>query len=369
MRARKGAMCSFCGGFLGGIASIFKVGSYGGISSILTGAGCLFAGPAAAPCEHMAPKLLEKLTSSAGSADSDDVCQFVPSLHYQVIPLWILPVEVAKIRTTHYLSTIRLSAQCFTLNFYSKLFEISRYMYIRNGLLIRLLKTLRQPTTGFALLGAHQRRLGAAHSVSWKHRKQEIQLGSSSIMKTLTFHHNSLPHSYHLCVRVCIVHGEARWPKWLEREFTDRKVRGSNPTSNSRLPLSRFGQPGSVQALGPRPVSQFFITLVFRLDPTCTRLSKYPHLHINLVFAGDPTLVYDGLLQLNVLHQAALCFNWSCDCKNVHLWRKILQETAWLDWEACFREKTNQQKTPLSSEKYTRLQIDLVLRETHLEPS
>ncbi|KAG5442350.1 hypothetical protein CSKR_109286 [Clonorchis sinensis] len=29
-------------------------------------------------------------------------------------------------------------------------------MTIRNGLLIRLLKTLRHPTTGFALLGAHQ---------------------------------------------------------------------------------------------------------------------------------------------------------------------------------------------------------------------
>ncbi|KAG5451363.1 hypothetical protein CSKR_105311, partial [Clonorchis sinensis] len=36
------------------------------------------------------------------------------------------------------------------------IFEISRYMYIRNALLIRLLKILRQPTTGFALLGAHQ---------------------------------------------------------------------------------------------------------------------------------------------------------------------------------------------------------------------
>ncbi|KAG5444519.1 hypothetical protein CSKR_101800 [Clonorchis sinensis] len=31
------------------------------------------------------------------------------------------------------------------------IFEISRYMYIRNALLIRLLKILRQPTTGFAL--------------------------------------------------------------------------------------------------------------------------------------------------------------------------------------------------------------------------
>ncbi|KAG5451459.1 hypothetical protein CSKR_107624 [Clonorchis sinensis] len=41
----------------------------------------------------------------------------------------------------------------------------------------------------------------------------------------------------------------ARWLKWLEREFTDRKVRGSNPTSASRLPLSRRGQPGSIPAL------------------------------------------------------------------------------------------------------------------------
>ncbi|KER19167.1 hypothetical protein T265_11967 [Opisthorchis viverrini] len=39
-----------------------------------------------------------------------------------------------------------------------------------------------------------------------------------------------------------------RWPKWLEREFTDRKVRGSNPNSASRLPLSRLGQPGSIPA-------------------------------------------------------------------------------------------------------------------------
>ncbi|KAG5443980.1 hypothetical protein CSKR_103802 [Clonorchis sinensis] len=36
------------------------------------------------------------------------------------------------------------------------IFEISRYMYIRDALLIRLLKILRRPTTGFALLGAHQ---------------------------------------------------------------------------------------------------------------------------------------------------------------------------------------------------------------------
>ncbi|KAG5452395.1 hypothetical protein CSKR_100794 [Clonorchis sinensis] len=37
--------------------------------------------------------------------------------------------------------------------------------------------------------------------------------------------------------------------KWSERELTDRKVLGSNPTSASRLPLSRLGQPGSIPAL------------------------------------------------------------------------------------------------------------------------
>ncbi|KER20099.1 hypothetical protein T265_15392, partial [Opisthorchis viverrini] len=37
--------------------------------------------------------------------------------------------------------------------------------------------------------------------------------------------------------------------KWLECEFTDQNICGSNPTSASRLPLSRLGQPGSIPAL------------------------------------------------------------------------------------------------------------------------
>ncbi|KAG5449731.1 hypothetical protein CSKR_103109 [Clonorchis sinensis] len=82
--------------------------------------------------------------------------------------------------------------------------EISRYMYTRNALLIRLLKILPQPTT---------------ECIS---RKQS-NLGSKGMGNKR----------------------EAKWPKWLERECTDRKVRGLNPTSASRLPLSRLGQPGS----------------------------------------------------------------------------------------------------------------------------
>ncbi|KER23742.1 hypothetical protein T265_08433 [Opisthorchis viverrini] len=45
----------------------------------------------------------------------------------------------------------------------------------------------------------------------------------------------------------CLQGGEM--PSVLGREFTDRKVRGSNPTSASRLPQSRLGQPGSIPTL------------------------------------------------------------------------------------------------------------------------
>ncbi|KAG5442240.1 hypothetical protein CSKR_100176 [Clonorchis sinensis] len=37
--------------------------------------------------------------------------------------------------------------------------------------------------------------------------------------------------------------------QWLKREFTDRKVRGSNPTSETWLPLSRLGQPDTIPTL------------------------------------------------------------------------------------------------------------------------
>ncbi|KAG5445171.1 hypothetical protein CSKR_103344, partial [Clonorchis sinensis] len=51
------------------------------------------------------------------------------------------------------------------------IFRLRRGMYLHDWFQGRLLKTLRQPTTGFALLGAHQ--VGAV-----QHRKREIQLGS-----------------------------------------------------------------------------------------------------------------------------------------------------------------------------------------------
>ncbi|KER28298.1 hypothetical protein T265_04830 [Opisthorchis viverrini] len=67
--------------------------------------------------------------------------------------------------------------------------------------------------------------------------------------------------------------GGARWPKWLEREITHRKVRGSNPTSTSRLLLSRLRRPGSIPALVLPPGG---MTAGHRKDVTAEWLSYYP---------------------------------------------------------------------------------------------
>ncbi|KAG5452853.1 hypothetical protein CSKR_108983 [Clonorchis sinensis] len=48
----------------------------------------------------------------------------------------------------------------------------------------------------------------------------------------------------------------ARWLKWLERESTDRRVRGSNPTTASQLPLARPGSPRVAWQLGTERVLQ-----------------------------------------------------------------------------------------------------------------
>ncbi|KER20104.1 LOW QUALITY PROTEIN: hypothetical protein T265_15393 [Opisthorchis viverrini] len=107
--------------------------------------------------------------------------------------------------------------------------------------------------------------------------------------------------------------------KWLELKSTDRKVRDSNPTSASRLPLSRLGQPGSIPALvlpsggmaarhRKGATAERFVSLIseiLRIDFVV--IEKYTHLQIKLVFTRDSTesLAYD-ILQLNVLHTGCL---------------------------------------------------------------
>ncbi|KER33185.1 hypothetical protein T265_00884 [Opisthorchis viverrini] len=100
-------------------------------------------------------------------------------------------------------------------------------------LLTRLLKTLRQPTTSFVLLGVHQ--IGAVPEFPSTLNRYIRWAQSSGFYQPYVF----LEPKLHEC----------KGERSLEREFTDQKVHGSSPTSASRLPLSRLGQPGSIPAL------------------------------------------------------------------------------------------------------------------------
>ncbi|KER30005.1 hypothetical protein T265_03485 [Opisthorchis viverrini] len=66
---------------------------------------------------------------------------------------------------------------------------------------------------------------------------------------------------------------EARLPKWLEREFTDRKVSGSNPTSASRLPLSRLEQHVSI----PAPVARQRVTELSKISHSTYTVHSTPY--------------------------------------------------------------------------------------------
>ncbi|KER26147.1 hypothetical protein T265_06560 [Opisthorchis viverrini] len=55
--------------------------------------------------------------------------------------------------------------------------------------------------------------------------------------------------------------------QWLEREFTNRKVRGSNPISVSRLPLARLGKypsPRAAYGHGERKLVFETLKMLFR---------------------------------------------------------------------------------------------------------
>ncbi|KAG5452382.1 hypothetical protein CSKR_100807 [Clonorchis sinensis] len=116
-------------------------------------------------------------------------------------------------------------------------------------------------------------------------------------------------------------------------------------------------------------------------------LEKYTHLQINLVFTGDSreSLVYD-VLQLNVLHTGHLMFQLIRYSK----YREYQKFTQADEFDLLGRPHSTVNsthstkiychrfccalfcfccKTRLILDKYTHLQINLVLRETRLEPS
>ncbi|KAG5442342.1 hypothetical protein CSKR_109298 [Clonorchis sinensis] len=138
----------------------------------------------------------------------------------------------------------------------------------------------------------------------------------------------------------------ARWLKWLEREFTDRKVRGSNPTSASRFPLPRLGQPGSISAL------------VLFSGRMAAR-----HRKSRLTCNPAESSVYNVSKQLNVLRQAASCFTVAENSYTTHdlvcsSWSSSARRSPRIPVNLMFCLNPN--RTQLA--KCTQLQTNLVLR-------
>ncbi|KER23916.1 hypothetical protein T265_08283 [Opisthorchis viverrini] len=93
--------------------------------------------------------------------------------------------------------------------------------------------------------------------------------------------------------------------KWAFKYTVDGKVRGSNTTSATRLPLSRLGHRGSILAL---VLPSGCIVVWYRKGDFQTSTLDEDFV-LNLVFTKESTesLVYD-ILQLNVLHTGRLMF-------------------------------------------------------------
>ncbi|KAG5450978.1 hypothetical protein CSKR_105269 [Clonorchis sinensis] len=90
----------------------------------------------------------------------------------------------------------------------------------------------------------------------------------------------------------------------LERERTDRKVRGSNPASASRLPLSRLGQPGSIPAI---VLPSGGMAARHRKDATAERnwrLSNYEYHLLRQVLLPIPVVLDDQLYTAGLLKPA-----------------------------------------------------------------
>ncbi|KAG5454039.1 hypothetical protein CSKR_102045 [Clonorchis sinensis] len=117
--------------------------------------------------------------------------------------------------------------------------------------IIRLLKSLRQPTTRFALLEAHQLSMTTTNKrFSW------VQ------------------------------------PRWLLLKITGQKVRVSSLTPASRLPLSRVGQPGTSSTLLFPPGDMTIILLCNRLPHITTAFSIYSQ-KIKFIVAENPSTAHD----------------------------------------------------------------------------
>ncbi|KAG5451714.1 hypothetical protein CSKR_102885 [Clonorchis sinensis] len=101
---------------------------------------------------------------------------------------------------------------------------------------------------------AFEENVGSSVSVDGRRDIISALLGPTSdpSLGSTTLHNNELMVSPQLVMKLLAyfpwIYG-CETTQWLERERTDRKVCDSNPTSASRLSLSRLEKPGSIPAL------------------------------------------------------------------------------------------------------------------------
>ncbi|KAG5453811.1 hypothetical protein CSKR_112380, partial [Clonorchis sinensis] len=175
-------------------------------------------------------------------------------------------------------------------------------MNIRNGILIRLLKTLRQPTTGFALLGAHQLQTIKQES------KTLICISFTKLNIHLLLERVSLNfHGYSLTVTQIQANATKRLHKFRDRSHfsrdaervyektcyshassvvstvtLERSVAGNSSTAHDRFRPSSLGSSG-------RRSLRVSVNRMFYLNPNWTVFENYTHLQINMFFArGSP---------------------------------------------------------------------------------
>ncbi|KAG5454717.1 hypothetical protein CSKR_104910 [Clonorchis sinensis] len=107
-----------------------------------------------------------------------------------------------------------------------------------------------------------------------------------------------------------------------KRKFTDRKVRGSNPNSASRLPLPSLGQTANIPAVVS---SSGDMATRHRKGVTVERLFIIIHYSVlPSQYDSKWNLLVDNCCveQLNVLNQAALCFSWY-DTRDIAIYCRV----------------------------------------------
>ncbi|KAG5446023.1 hypothetical protein CSKR_103905 [Clonorchis sinensis] len=150
--------------------------------------------------------------------------------------------------------------------------------------------------------------------------------------------------------------------QWLERGFTDRKVRASNPTSASPLSMSKLVQPSSIPAL---VLLSGGMAIRHRKGTSAESCEKTSGQKETLILHEVCPTAKRGSGKL-----AETAYSQASDLRGMS-W--ILQSI--LKHELCSLELPQMgfDRRLISTSgilaKYTHLQTNLALRETHLEPS